>query len=535
MLKSLKAELHEVAASVASLQVERGGLHPAMSPAHVGLITLSALQAMRLGIEDFAATAGPPVLDTAQAADAQACSTEAELVRFITPVLWSLRGLGSLADYAGDTRLPCPLLLANSESHPWLDDFTRPFPSPKLLCKPDLFMTYWPFFQPRLRTDAVAGDFRYCYGVLADRSLQLAGGVRELYAAKLKLTNTAFGELVVWHQLLQDGPCRGMLFGSSGFWLYKSVNGLPVQLIKSSWTTPGSQGLVQTFFELDAGSPPKLVQLLDFTLRTLGVRCVSSCDAFLGCGSTAVVMAVQPVPVVGSDDGARASAASSSDVPVAAAASFAPLALKVVVGTPPGRLHDEFTTLAAAAKAGAPVIAPVPQSFVIMDGIGAGFLLAEVGRPITSGKLSLHRRLIPLVFSALLALHRTGFCHGDATLMNLLTLTGNGCSVTESSLRWIDFGAGYVPNTNVNNFRLLVKDDAETLAASVLACHLSDLPPGVAAAAAAYAAAASSEQSMTVRSGGLRDGVGHDRSPGAAELDVLVDVVDTAASAIRRL
>lgn len=160
-----------------------------------------------------------------------------------------------------------------------------------------------------------------------------------------------------------------------------------------------------------------------------------------------------------------------------------------------------------------------------MDGVGARFLLAAVGRPITSGDAPLQQRMIPIVFSALLALRRTGFCHGDATLVNLVTLNGCGSRVAaEINLRWIDFGAGYVPNTSLNNFRLLVKDDAETLSASVLACKLSNLPPGVVAAAAAYAAAVSAEQSRTVGFGGLGDGAETGGS-GAEELGMLIGAV----------
>ena len=503
--KRSEHELQIVAAAVAQSYARQE-----MSPAHVGHVALAALGAIQGGITVFGGGAGPPVLDTAQAETAMSFTKEVDLVHFLTPVLWDLRGLGEASDFSGDSREPCPLILVNSEVHPWLDSYVDQFPARSLLRKPVLFMTWQPFFQPRERVDFVANQHRFFYGVLADRSLQ--GCVRELYAAKLKLTSTAFGELVEWHQLVREGPCCGMLFGAREFWLYKSVYGHPITLVKADWTTPGSQQLVRDFFEDDSAPDPPLVTLLDHLQRKLGVRCVTR-NAFLGSGATAVVFAVEKVPVSGGCDATMA----HSSAPVL-------FALKATVhpDASPGRMYDEYKKLGEAAARGAPVVAPVRNSFVIMEGVGAGYLLTSVGRPLlpVSGVLPLSQ--VQPVFSALVALHRTGFSHGDATLSNIL-LVGDG---SDSSMMWIDFGRGYVLNTSLSNFRLLARDDAETLACSVLQCLAADLPCAVKSAVDSYAAVLNKTADTASNSMNTFD-------LDAASVRTLVDAVIEAASATR--
>ena len=99
------------------------------TPAALGDKTLAAL---RVGsrVEDFAGGDGDAVLDAEQQRALLLCRSEAEVIKFLTPVLWRLRVTDDAAD-------PCRSVLLNSENLAWLDNLASPLRGMRL--KPDLF------------------------------------------------------------------------------------------------------------------------------------------------------------------------------------------------------------------------------------------------------------------------------------------------------------------------------------------------------------------------------------------------------------
>lgn len=438
---SVFRELQQLAAGMKELRLDARGA--VTSPAQLASGVLATLANISHGVVTFVGS-GPPVLNEAQLAEVRALDTERAFVKYMTPLLWELRGFDDVRAAAADA---CPLVLVNSEAFVWLDNHKAPL-RPNLRSKPDLFVTYAPFFTARR---SIEDGSPLLYGVLADRSLQLDGGVRELYAAKLKLTDAAFGELCRYHQLCGEGLCRGMLLGRNGFWLYKSCSGSPIKLIKSTWAAAGSRELISSFFS-DESAPP-LVSLLRVLLRHFDAR-VRFGDAFLGAGATGRVFAV----TVGPDRQL--------------------MALKVAVGVEHSVLEDEHSKLAAARALGAPVVSVVPSS-LCMRKEGGGYLMREVCSKFVPTSATRIRQ----AFAALADLHCKGVFHGDARTANLL--------VDGASLKWADFMHAVIADKSKalsnDSLLLLAQKDALALASSILRCSPDDLPSPVVQAVIAYA------------------------------------------------
>ena len=294
-----------------------------------------------------------------------------------------------------------------------------------------------------------------------------------------ELTAADFGQLVDCHSRV-PGTVRGALFNARAFWLYESLRHYPVALTKGEWGAPGSRALVRAFF--DAATEPPLVPLLRHLCRTLRVM-------------PRRLTAAGAEPAAG-DGGARASAflgagGSARVFCVAAEGATAPHALKASATLSRAELEYEFSALARAEAADAPVVPVVPDSLTFfLDGAGShcggGFLLRDVGERVVLDSPA----RCTAAFAALHALHAAGFAHGDAQLPNLVAL-GRGA---DARLLWIDLreaAAGALVAAQ--------RADACTLAASALGLPQgSALPERVEAAihsvpgggSAAYAALA---------------------------------------------
>ena len=423
--------------------------NPETTPAALGESILKALSAISGGQSDFAGTFGPAILTSGEQDALLLCSSEMEVVKFITPFLWDIRGAGDKDESFGG-------VLVNSENNQWLDNSANPL-SPNLRLKPDLFSSWRPFVIERTRSERQGEGSVFCYGVLAHRLLQRDGAVRELYEAKFNrnLTNADFGELVEYHRLI-PGLCRGMLFNQTQFWLYSSFDGHPSKLVRSVWTKDGSHGLVREFFEVCREEPPLLVALRALT-STLSVRLSSNGTIFLGAGGSGRVFLVERITLGNAQPGM--------------------LALKVVVGEHPSLLANEFQAMSAAQHLYAPVVPVVAGSLRLLNETSGGYLLSEVG---TVFELTGLNSCI-MAFASLQALHALRVMHGDARLPNLLKMP-------DGKLAWIDLVRGVVGMFEGSSplITAFIQADATDLACSVLGCSRGAAPQSVTIAVAAY-------------------------------------------------
>ena len=188
----------------------------------------------------------------------------------ITPLLRVVREL-DVAE-AMPAVEPCPRVLVNSESTPWLGTLTSPLPAVQRK-RPDLFSTWGPFWSGRLDQQ------RRSVGKLAAHALQLDECVLEFYEAKHgdgELTAAHFGQLVDYHSRMR-GTVHGMLFNARYFWLYKSVSACPVSLTKGEWGACGSLAALRAF-SVNTPEPPivSLLRRLCVALRVMPCRVKAS-------------------------------------------------------------------------------------------------------------------------------------------------------------------------------------------------------------------------------------------------------------------
>jgi hypothetical protein len=426
-----------------------------------------------------------------------ACTSEAELVKVITPLLRIAR-FGKTRTDDGD---PCRPVLVNSERHKWLDALHKPL-APALLKKPDLFVTaemFWSGYR------CPSGD---PYGKLASRDLQLDGAVREFYEGRVgvgNLTPADFGQLVDYHSRVR-GEVRGMLFNACHFWLYESVRDKPVQIIQGTLAAAGSQSALRRFFNGQFQAPIiNVLRLLMLRLRVVLVRLNDHGDDADVTGAAAYAAAAAAHADEGAAAAAEVDAATARKASMgqsflgagAAGRTFtvrliddiSVRVLKVVVASTTATrmaLESEFNLMLQAGAAGAPVASVVPgslNSFVSDESgqyIGGGYLLADVLE-----RVSINHSNCKHAFLALMALHDAGFVHGDARLPNLMKRKGGG-------LVWIDFQDAFSSRGGSAISLASVRRDARTLAASFLGVpqalasddDVPDLPRDVAIAVA---------------------------------------------------
>jgi len=446
---------------------------------------LVALGEMRGGITDLTDASGAPVLSLAEQetlARIAAAGKETGLIRHLTPFLAQLCLPTTAADASCSS---CRRVLVNSERLQWLVHPSVPA-HPDLEQKPDLFVSWHPFVEYR-HTDAeplpAGEDDVYLHGLVPHYSLQQAGCAVGLFEAKrYEITDKDFGELCAYHQGIEEGTCWGMVFGATSFWLYKSFAGLPVSLVRSKWTWPGSAGAIRDHFA-EVPEPP-LLTLLRRVLIALGVSVChlegatsgrSYRRSFLGSGAVGYVFAVRD------------------------ATTHVPRALKIVLTKSRTHLTGEFQRLqTAAASCSLVVVPPISDSLRFFDGLGGGFLLEHVGEPYRLDT----KRACCIAFETLAELHRSNVIHGDARLANLIQVGGQP--------RWVDLNASIILNSLAS--AETCREDARTLADSVAGEDVT-LPPAVEEALLAYSASdAGSVVALAVAVWGARSASGGTRS-----------------------
>jgi len=239
-----------------------------------------------------------------------------------------------------------------------------------------------------------------------------------------------------------------MLFNARAFWLFRSVRNTPVSLVEGEWGARGSRALVRRFFEAVPVLPP-LVLLLRQLCRELAVaprRVAADAGGVLRREEEEAVAAADASAFLGSGGSARV-VCCVSDVGEAVGALRA---LKVSATLSRAELEHEFSTLQAAAAAGAPVVPDVEGSLRhvrLDDGVhgggahgGGGVLLSdECARAVLTSCTR-----CKAAFRSLWALHAAGFVHGDARVPSLVlrgrseSLSGSTCAsrpLTPSPLR----------------------------------------------------------------------------------------------------
>lgn len=295
--------------------------------------------------------------------------------------------------------------------------------------------------------------------MLGGYRLQQHGCVAALFEAKRgKLLESHFGELCAYHKCIQQGTCRGMLFGPASFQLLHTINASPIRLVKGDWTTPGSAEALRSFF---AGvEEPPLLLLLRAVARSLDVQPIHvGGRCYLGSGASGHAFTV-----------------------TTAGNTNSPRALKVVLSSDPSAVTTEFSLLEAASSRGAPVMRPMPGSLRTSVSaergvMGSGYLLEAVGQPFRVDSIARCTSAI----QSLAACHRAGVLHGDARLPNLLAVG------SERAPAWIDLRT---PTPMGVALEALHTCDMRTLARSIMALDGTQvaLPSDVDAALARYEA-----------------------------------------------
>ena len=432
----MSAELARMTALLQARDAPAGSSMTVTTAANVGTSVLDALNAIRGAVTVFEPPpeGGSPIVDGALASRLLQCTKEDELVVELTPTLRALRGLDARGADAADA---FSLALVNSEERKWMDDLRTPLPASQRR-KPDLFVTW------ALCAVPLAGRGTDDRGVLAGRALQLDGCAREFFEAKAgggELTAADFGQLADYHART-PGRARGLLFNARHAWLYESHNGHPVSLVKAALTARGSRELARDFLCRPLAEPP-LIRLLRRLCRELRVEATETAPgagAFLGAGASGRVFCVRGLAASDGGSGGQL------------------FALKACCEASPGDVGFEFSRLASAAAAGAPVVQVVEGSLRAFTDdesgqlAGGGYLMAEVLAPCLL-KSATQRRA---AFAALAALHGKGFAHGDARKPNLLLTRGG-------SHLWIDLRAASASAA----LEAAQRADAATLAASI--------------------------------------------------------------------
>lgn len=418
----------------------------------LGNVTLDELSTTA-AVHDLAAAAGAAVLDPEEQDRLSDLTTENDVIKFITPFLMDICTPASTAAGASSFRR----VLVNSEYLQWLRHPASK--REKLELKPDLHLSWHPFVEYRDANDtqSPAGP-GFLFGILPSDALTKAMCSVAFFEAKRgPLTHKDFGELCAYHQCI-NGPCWGMLFDATAFWLYTSVRGNPVRLLRGKWVQPGSAAAIRDHF--NAVPEPALLTLLKALTSALAVdicQYAPARRAHLGSGANGHVFSVGD--------------------------PFRPKALKVILQPDDGTsIATEFALMADAAdRCADAVVCPVPGSLREFDSLGpasgGGYMLAEVGEPIDL-KTAKH---CAKVFAALARLHRGRVYHGDARLPNLVAVRD---ADGQKQLKWVDLRHCSMLR-ETESAEVQCRRDLCTLAASILDCA-GELPREVQAAIGRY-------------------------------------------------
>ena len=357
---------------------------------------------VRVGRWHLVEKSGEAVLDDSQCLELAAleCTDESALIHWFTPHLQ--RVVARASDKTGK-----PLMLLNTERHPWVDDPHRGAKS-----KPDMLVAH-PALCKLNKTD---GDAKYdgdgfWFGECAH--FDLRDSVTAIMEWKVQMGSNEFkalGEGIEYARRLSHvnsqhstisaddvSITRVVLADREGFQLLTCLSGHAESCVVGCWSDPGSMGALVSFLTPEE---PCWLEALHKICEQFQLQPKDCC--FLGRGGTGRVFSVI-------EEGGRK------------------LAVKVA-------LCDIGCTMLAAEKASLENPKLEPLGFTVssrgwfMDAQRrfAGLLLHPVGE-----KLPMTKQAISSAINALVELAHAGLCHGDARLPNVAWVDG------ESAL-WLD-------------------------------------------------------------------------------------------------
>jgi hypothetical protein len=326
--------------------------------------------------------AGDAFLSELEARHVLGFAKEHELVAWLTPKLAKLVPESSLQT------------LVNSEEYAWMETGS----TARFFRKPDLFLVPSSFW----RKKTVTGDNK---GVLADWKLRDAVAV--LVVAKMTALHEVIGQLVLGMRFLcKDAPLNLLRYGvallQSDFYVLEFRDADVVAVEKCAWSAPGGLGLLKKAFCHFTGwsvALAKSCSLLDVQLTPNGFLGMGACGRVVSCTRNA--------------DGR-------------------PMALKIAM-TDEWRvlaLDREFVALKQARLMCAEHVIQV-EAISPPGEAGRVYFAAytmELGEPVADVS---SWRVREACLMALLQLHLSGECHGDARVSNVVTVGG--------IYKWVDF------------------------------------------------------------------------------------------------
>jgi hypothetical protein len=278
-------------------------------------------------------------------------------------------------------------VVCNSEDFPWL----QVDPNPKFNQKPDFFVCHplcvlqkFPKTKNKALSKARAQADLF-FGVPDHRKLHDMLFVLE---SKLKITNTALGEVLAYHEYVRcdkETTTLHMLFDKNEFWLLAIEKRVVTKRVICEWTTAGSVALIREFF-----SPPPWHNALH-----------NACEAL----DIVTVPGTTPQPFLGAGGSGRVFRLSSNH------------ALKVVLPNNRFQLKKEYTLLKKHRQL--PNLVNIFGPFAAGDDWGAAYIMYPSG-----SRVAAHDNNLEDIFASLRALHQGGLAHGDARLANIIQHDG---------------------------------------------------------------------------------------------------------------
>ena len=327
--------------------------------------------------------AGAAFLSDAQARQVSLPMAEADLVKLVTPELEALLPVGSMQT------------LVNSEKHPWIETGGEA----KFFRKPDMFVVPSSFCFRRSEAEGVLASWR------------LRDAVAVLLEAKLEAVNEVVGQLARAMEFLCKNETvhltrYGVALLSTKFYVLEFSGYSVVKVEKCSWAGLGGRELLR-----------KALSHSTMWSKALANLCKG--------------LAVQPTP-----NGFLGMGAFGRVVKCTRLSDGQDLALKIMVDDEERvlKLQAEFFALKEARAVCAEHVIRVEtiSDMEMVGGFHCGAYTMELGEPVDIIKLASVRQAC---MAALLQLHLSGRCHGDARVSNVVRVG--------PIYKWIDFMQGY--------------------------------------------------------------------------------------------
>jgi hypothetical protein len=367
-LQELKLSQRQLSLKVDALKTTELSI----SDAQIGDNTLKACKPEEMSGNRYD---GPSMLTDDEALVLKGLKPENELVKYLAPKLRALVPEDS-----------CQVLV-NSEKHAWIETGLEP----KFFRKPDMFVVLSSFWSVRGGEERKSDE-----GVLSEWKLR--DGVAVLLEAKLAAKNEVIGQLVNGMRLLHSNekfPWKrfGVALMSKEFFVLEFCGDKVYKIERCGWAEKGGLELLKK--ALSHGTFWSFVSAR--LCAGLGVKLVGDGKGFLGMGAFGRVVRCERTT-----DGKL-------------------LALKMVMGNEQDvkRLEAEFSSLWHAGEVCEDHVIKVKE--IASSGeVGEGMFFCgytmELGEEVDFGSLKVRGACL----EALMQIHVSGWCHGDARAANVV-------------------------------------------------------------------------------------------------------------------